>query len=235
LEASDPEAYLALHELRDDTRLVRHRDYLAYLLDQRAKIEAEEHPWEAGDVATFKREHEADPRSAHALHRICLKRLKEIKNDVEAADFPVGGDVRGEESEEELQKWFARKLDENSRNRYSVVREAEIHGRNRPDIRLYVPAVPPITIEIKWAHDWSFNQLLDSLDDQLVNRYMRASGAEHGVFLVANGQAGRSWRRGRRHYGFIDMVSILQEQATKLTVEKANVVDVQVISVDFTL
>lgn len=58
-----------------------------------------------------------------------------------------------------------------------------IAEEQRPDIQVQHPEAGSVSIEIKWATDWTFNQLKDALEDQLVSRYLKAHDANHGVLV----------------------------------------------------
>ncbi|NBC19111.1 MAG: hypothetical protein GVY18_17550 [Bacteroidetes bacterium] len=205
-------------------------------MDERAEMDAEDEPWQPSDVVDFARNHEVDPRSADALFKIGHKRLLDIKDHVENDDFSIRADLKSDDSEEKLQKWLANQLRDRSRDRYKVVREEEVDRKKKPDIRLHVPGLQPTTIEIKWAHDWSFTELSQALSDQLVDQYMRSNNSRHGILVLANAELGRTWKpEPARSLDFESVVSELREQAQAIYDSRRDIDALKVFGIDFTV
>jgi hypothetical protein len=94
--------------------------------------------------------------------------------------------IDSERSDEyELQRFVARELERESRGLYSLERESEVIDEKRTDIRIKSNALGPVTIEVKWADRWSFDDLVGKIQTQLVDQYLRARRSRHGVYLVA--------------------------------------------------
>lgn len=231
--SQDPDAYSVVRKLLDDPHMAGERDWLLRLLDERAGKDAEDLPWQASDVPEFETLYESTPRSGHALFRICLSRLGDIKGLVESDDFSKRREVRLDGEESELQVWFAGKLQDYSRGRYVVIREPEVDARKKPDIRLVTPQVDPSTIEVKWAHNCSYNELKDALATQLVGTYMRSNKSRHGVLLLGNGNAARRWEIDGRSEDFNGVVSSLSRLAQNVLDNDANVDGLTVLGIAF--
>src|SRR5205823_12195825 len=86
--------------------------------------------------------------------------------------------------EAELRKWLQRKLRERARGKYTVPQEAEIDLQQRPDLRLENPRTPAVSIEVKWAHNWSVSELIAGLTTQLADQYLRAHNAKYGIYVL---------------------------------------------------
>jgi hypothetical protein len=183
----------------------------------------------------FEVENEADPQTTEDLFRIGCSRLQEIKYDVEESDNSLRGEVHKDDDEIMLRKWFARKLNDRSRKRYTAIQEEEIESRQRPDIRLETPGLPPVSIEIKWAEEWTLPRLLERLEQQLVGQYMRDYKVRCGVYLL--GYIGRKvhWEdpaAGKRRI-FPEVVEILERRAAEIAETDPRVSDLRVMGIDF--
>ena len=113
-----------------------------------------------------------------------------------------------------------------------MVRETEVDNKKKPDIRLLHLNLPPISIEVKWAHKWSINKMEGSLLNQLVGQYLKAAGSTHGVFLLVNAKQDRTWRIEKENLNFKDLLDHLRNKARKLESNEAGVARLEVIGID---
>lgn len=235
----EPEVYGVLQGLRSHPAMQGRLEWLRRLVAGRLEKEAEQ-PWLVQDVLAFEREHEAMPRSAEALYRLGLARLDDLKGDVEHHMFSTRGELDGSEGEEALQLWTAGKLSGASRGRYACAREPQTDRGKRPDVQLSVPGLPPVPVELKWAHDWSYSQLRHALEHQVVELYLHGPGLRHGILVLANGrksngQPRQEWRPDNRPgLSFTELVKDLQDVALAI-LERAERLDgLAVVGIDFT-
>ena len=129
---------------------------------------------------------EKAPANDAELNTLVLWRLEDLQDLVQDADFPMRNVIDAQRSDEyDLQRFVARELERESRGLYSVERESEVVDDKHTDIRIKSNSLGPITIEIKWADGWSFDELVGKLEVQLVHQYLRARGSRHGIYLVA--------------------------------------------------
>jgi hypothetical protein len=225
-----------LIELADEPVLARLRDWILNLIDRRVEQDADLEPWSGNDLRDFAANHEVDPKNDRELYGIVCKRLNELKNDVEKADKSFRSDLRLGDNENLLRKWVARWLVERSRKRYTVPEEEEIDLRERPDIRVENPKTDPVSIEVKWADNWTLEELLERLENQLAGQYLRAHNTHYGVYLLGYVGKKQSWKdkTGNVDRSFDEVVKIIRERAEQLTRQRANIGDLYVISFDFT-
>jgi hypothetical protein len=231
------EADKVLNEFLQEPTLATYRDYILHLLDQRAERQAELPPWIPVDIRTFAEEYEIDPKTDRDLFNITCRRLDEIKHDVERGDNSIRTDMHVDYDERKLRIWLARKLQERSRDRYTVPQEEEIDRRERPDLRIEKPGMAPVSIEIKWADKkWTLPQLLERLENQLVGQYLRDDKSRYGIYLL--GYIGRKkiWEHpdNSSHLSFGQVVAMIDKRAKEIVAEQRNIEDIAVISLDFT-
>jgi len=236
-QSESAEADDVLHEFLDEPALAAHRDYILHLLDQRAERQADSPPWNPEDILAFAKDYETDPKTDRDLFKIACRRLYEIKNAVEKADKSVRFEMHEEYDERKLRIWLASKLQERSRNRYMVPQEEEIDRRERPDLRVERPGMAPVSIEIKWADkDWTLQDLLNGLENQLVGQYLRDDNSRYGIYLL--GYIGRKnfWvdPDNSSRLSFDQVVIMINDRAKAIVAERRNVEDIAVISMDFT-
>ncbi|MDD2583300.1 MAG: hypothetical protein PHR66_15035, partial [Desulfuromonadaceae bacterium] len=233
-DSKKPDAFSLMQQLLDEPLLASRKDYILHLLDVKAENDAETTAWEPSDIAKFMRDHEAPPRSTDDLFRIALKRLAIIKDGVEHDDFSQRGDLRPGDPEEKLQLWLARQLEERARDIYKVEREPEVDRKKKPDIRIDTAGLGPVTIEIKWAHDWSYNDLERALQEQLVGQYMKTNKSRHGILILATYEVKRQWQPPSGiKINFGQLVDMLQSQARDILKNRLDIDGLEVVGIDF--
>lgn len=190
-------------------------------------------PWSAGVFNRYEKHHEHPPRSAQELFRIALDRLDDIKRDIETGDFSER-DLFTTDLEYPIQRWLAGRLERESRQAYTVVREEETDDQQRTDIRLHHPNAGMVTIEVKVADSWSFTEMTAALEKQLVGQYMKSAESNHGI-LVACRITKKHWvpenRTGR--VDFPGLIAHLNGMAQEITTQDLEVEALQAIGIDF--
>lgn len=232
-QSTSKEAFSALHQLLDNPYMISIRDWLLQLLDKRAEMDAEGPVWKAGDIAVFMRDYEIEPRSSDALYQMALDRLDDVCLSIESTDFSKRKDLREGDTEETFQVWLAAELKASSRKKYEVIREEEVDRKKKPDIRLHIPGLQPVTIEIKWAHSWSYSELETALVDQLIGQYMKANSSRHGVFVIGN-IAKHTWRpEPGIQLDFAGLLTRLKTKAGTELTQRNNIDGIEVVGIDF--
>jgi hypothetical protein len=230
----DASVYRVLTDLRDDPKLIAYRERFDIAAQARLIADAESPAWRARDIAAFAEKFEIVPRSSNDLFRMCMNRLEDIKGSVEGDDFSFRIDMRRTDPESRLQNWLAAKLLEGARGSYAVVREPEVDRQNMPDIRLVSPNVGPVTLELKWAHDWSAKALDAVLPDQLVGKYMKDRKSKHGILVLASAYPTRRWKTGGSDLmDFKQLVERISAQAKEVLASRSDLENVAVVSIDF--
>jgi hypothetical protein len=229
------EAEDTLRILAENPLFKTFRDWILNLIDRHAGMDADEAPWQPKDIRIFAQEHETNPRSEHDLFKIACKRFSDIKDEVERGDISARNDLHPDDPESRLRSWLARQLRERSRDRYTVPQEEEIDLEQRPDLRIEAPGMGPISIEIKWADNWSLTKLEEGLVDQLVGKYLRAPSSKYGIYLLGYKKTKNYWEDpgNQERLSFEGVVEKLRALAMDLD-EKLDEIDgLHVVSIDF--
>jgi hypothetical protein len=230
------EAFEVLRDLLCEPSMAESADWIEHLLDNRRLREAEAEPWVAEDIRVFEQEHEIEPKTDRDLFAIARKRLNDVKHDVEKAENSLRTDIRIDDAESVLRQWLQRELRRRSRNRYVVPQEEEIDQQHRPDLRLHNPRTAPVGMEVKWAHKWSLAQLLERLENQLIDQYLRDHHAHYGVYIIGRiDPSQQHWIDPETHerVSFERLIEILQNRARSLVLRSQNVEDILVVAIDF--
>jgi len=231
----DPQADDLLHDFSEDPIFIHYRDYILHLIDQRVELSSEAIPWQPEDIQEFMQEHETSPHSAYELFKIACKRFSSIKDEVESGDISSRYDLHYDDQEPRLRSWLARQLRPLSKKHYTVSQEEEIDLEQRPDLRIEAPDMGPVSIEVKWANNWSLNQLREGLIDQLIGKYLRASDSNYGIYVLGyKGNKRQYWkdRSGRRVY-FNELAQYLQDIAEAEVKHRNYNIGLKVFSINF--
>lgn len=232
-QSDDPGAMAMLQGLLTCPELAAHRDWLLHLIDQRIISDADYAVWEPVALREFARSYETDPRTDAELFRILLNRLTDIKDDVEHSDNSLREEVQLGAKESVLRRWLARKLNERSRQRYTIPQEEEIDQEERPDLRAENPHTEPVSIELKWADNWTVNELLERLENQLVGQYLRAHNSRYGIYVLATDGRKGHWESSNGKLNFNQVIERVARRAEELKRTRPSIGDMRVVSIDF--
>ena len=227
------EPHRTLEELAYTPGLEDERSRLLALAEQQASRDCEP-KLRARDVPEWERTCLAPPETADNLFRIALRRLETLRRDIEKGDFS-NRQLFGPATEEVyLQKYVANRLRIEARSQYTVHREEEVDLQKRTDIRLWYPNDLVSTIEVKCANKWSYNELVDSLKNQLVGKYMRDRNSRHGVLLVGHLGGREHWKApDGKDLPFNDLIEALQKEADRIASSDSHVSSLAVAGIDF--
>jgi hypothetical protein len=232
-QSEDPSATVLLQGLLHCPELAPQRDWLLHLIDQRIVSDADYLAWEPAAIRQFACEHEPDPRTDAELFRIVLNRLEDIKYDVERSDNSLREEVQHGADEYTLRRWLARKLEERSRQRYTIPQEEEIDQEQRPDLRAENPNTAPVSIELKWADNWTLAQLLERLENQLVVQYLRAERSRYGIYVLGTDGRQRHWRSPEGNLTFDQVIERIMRRAEELKRTRPGIGDLRIVAIDF--
>jgi hypothetical protein len=139
--------------------------------------------------------------------------------------------------ETELRRWLARKLKERARARYTIPQEEEIDQALRPDLRAENPATDPVSMELKWAENWTLAELRERLENQLVGQYLRDHNSRYGIYVIAtDGRGKQRWQSlGGKLIEFKAVVESVAEFAREFAATRGDLSGLTVVGIDFRL
>ena len=233
-DTNEAEAGDVLRELMNEPLLATYRDYIHHLIEKHSQQFADLPKWRARDVRAFATTFQREPQTDTDLFRLGVRRLENIKAWVETGEDSPRADVRPELKETGVRRWLARQLVKQNEPKIIVPEEWEIDAAKRPDLRLAVPGIAPVSIELKVADEWSLNELLERLENQLVGQYLRDHRSRYGIYALALFNKERTWKDTSGN--LVDahcMVSMLQARAAQIVSTRPDIHQVKVISVCF--
>lgn len=230
----DPEIEPVLQGFLSEPLLSHLSDYIRHLLEKHREQLAEGPPWRATDVRTFATEFERDPQNDADLFRIGRRRLFDLKRWVEIGEDSPRREVHVEDNESGFRDWLRRKLNETARGRYVVPPEWEIVG-GRPDLRLVIPDASPVSLELKIADNWTLQELLEGLEEQLVGTYMRDFHARYGIYVLALFNREREWEplEAGPRIDSTQMLGILHKRVKEILDARLDISGLEVVLIHF--
>lgn len=207
------------------------RERMQILALRRAAADAESVPWNPADIANFALDGEKRPTTARDLFALACDRLDDIKYDLEDGDASISKILQRVDQETELRVWFSDKLRDMARGKYSIAPEEELADAKRPDIRVHVPEIDaPCVIELKISDNWSYQEHIERLHNQLVGQYLRDVRSSFGVFLLVR-RYKQHWRSGGM-LTFGELTNHVQEEADRIIKERPDLDAIKVVGID---
>jgi|GEM_PF-6761065 len=228
------DAHNALLELIAHPDVASIKDAFERAVDRHASRAVESDAWELADVRDFATFYNRDPVNAYELFRLVHERLEDIKDNIETDDFGDKGLLDAGSDETRLQRYFAGRVDRESHQRYSVVREPEVANHKKPDFRVYHPKAGMATVEVKPldATRYSFESLKDTISTQLVGQYMKAARSRHGILLLCLLKKDRTWDIAGKKSSFAELLAALRTEAARVQAANTNVERLAIVGVD---
>jgi hypothetical protein len=194
MKASGPEALSAKLALAADPLFERLRDRIAALAQDRLAAEIDSSAWTPMEVATLLARKELSPKTTTDMAQLLVDRLDDLQELLLKDTGPRAG-WASIDDENTLRPMIARELEVASREAYIVDQEAVTADGKETDIRLRAVSGYQATIELKVGEkERSARELCDTIEDQLVKKYMAHRDARTGCLLVSVADSGKSWR-----------------------------------------
>jgi len=193
MKASGPEALSAKLALAADPLFERLRDRIAALAQERLAAEIDSSAWTPTEVATLLSRKELSPKTTTDMAQLLVDRLDDLQELLLKDTGPRAG-WASINDENTLRPMIARELEVASREAYTVDQEGVTADGKETDIRLRAVSGYQATIELKVGEKGrSARELCDTIDDQLVKKYMAHRDARTGCLLVSVADPGKYW------------------------------------------
>lgn len=203
----------------------------------------EDAPWSENKIVSFELDDYVEPTNADELFDITVSKLLDIKEDIETSDYSIrdlyqdlkvsgiATESKKTTKEKHFQKYLLMELRRISNKLYSAVREPEADNNKKPDLQIWNKSWC-INIECKIADNWTLKDLKNSIDEQLIERYLKHPKYQHGVFLLARIQRD-NWSR----LNFDKLIAELQRYANsaRARTRYGHIKDIKVIGIDYAI
>ncbi|MBO6764431.1 MAG: hypothetical protein JJ918_05750 [Maricaulis sp.] len=155
------------------------------------------------DAIRFLNDQSKPPTTVEEFRRLCQSHIETLLEKLHSSDDDESAFFRrGASEESDLRNWLAARLREVGERFYTVIREQEVAGEKRPDLRLHsrVEALGKVSVEIKLAdkRHWTGNQLVNTPDEQLSNQYLFEASSHTGVYVLVNASLPRKAMKDKK-------------------------------------
>lgn len=173
------------------------------------------------------------PSNPKELYEHIIAKLIDIKIDFEEGDYsPFRLLISKNINEEIIRNFIGRELSQKSRNKYSLSQEDELADDKRPDLRIYGNGFNcTLPIEMKIADNWSGNELIEAMNNQLCKDYMMDTGTSHGIYLLIK-KSKKTWVFGGKQINFEDFVVRLNQISTEGNYASSKGKPIKIIGID---
>ena len=160
---------------------------------------------------------EAPASTNEAIFAIMKDRLSDL-DDLLLCDASPREAWAGILDEKVMRREIARELRHASNSIYTVDQEAVTADEKETDIRLRsVNSKHEAVIELKLGDRRTFKDLRDTIENQLVRKYMAAEHSKAGVLLVTLAKD-RHWKVENRFIQADELLSLLKDEAARVQV-----------------
>jgi hypothetical protein len=224
------QAHLVLKDLLRDRALTTHYELLTRALEKQIAnaVEAARQTWSEEHVVSTERGDECRPRTLADLDVLVRRHLVDVGRLVMNDDFSYRRLFLPDTAEREIQLWVASCLRTRARGSYGIVRENVVDLDKEVDISAHVAGVGTIPIEIKPLGPYSVTKLVNTIDQQLLRRYMSPPDRQFGVLLLVRRERLR-WRHGGRSVELGRVVELLREHSQKVAASTGKTITVALI------
>jgi hypothetical protein len=233
-EIAGKEAFVALSEIAAAHPNAPSRPWVDRHAVEKAEKDADLSAWTPVQVRDFYDHLDRTPGTHRELADLAIRRLLDLKDDLENGDDSVANILQRVEQEPEMRNYLAHALREKARGRFTVTQEEEFADEQRPDLRFHGAGFDaPVPAELKLAERWSGPELIERLENQLSGDYLRDNRSARGVFVLVNRTAGRHWDMpsGDR-VDFNGLLDALRGHWTGIAAQHTRVEDITVIGID---
>ena len=194
IQATGADAFQAKLELASDPMFAHAKDRIAALAQERLAEETDASVATMPELARLFHGRELAPVTSTDMAHLLSDRLDDLQGLMlqDTAPRAAWAMVTDENS---LRPAIALQLDQMSRGAYTVDQESVTTDGKETDIKFRALSGYQATIELKIGEKLrSGKELRDTIEDQLVNKYMAARNARTGCLVVTVANATKRWR-----------------------------------------
>ncbi len=231
------ESYVVLKELAENDPVENLRSWIKKSAREKAEEEADLKPWSSVQFYNFSTTQEYTPSTHHDLYDLAVRRLFDLKHDLEDGDNSSAPSLIKEKSETMIRNHIGGWCRDKSMGRYSISQEEELSDGKRPDIRFVGSGFDaPVPIELKLADNWGGPYLFERLENQLCKDYLRDNRSNYGIYLLVYRGEKTIWQipNGNKKANFGDLIEALKSHWDKISKDFINVEHVEIIAIDLT-
>jgi hypothetical protein len=208
-------AYSALHDLSEQPVVGDRTHRFKQLARSIAERDSDFSAWTETQCHDFEKQHLLPILVAADLYRAVQSTIADIRFDLENADSSsllVLKKLNSKEANEDaLAQYLIEQLRLRSKSRFHVNKESEVKDDKRPDIVISsTSSAFEVAIEVKQADSWTLPELVEALEVQLAEDYLKPESRRYGIlFLADHGRKGWNSLVDNKSIGFDEVLKVL--------------------------
>jgi len=193
----------AFERLAKSRTLASYRDTFLYQIELMRRGAGRRHEFSPDEAIGFLNDQSKAPATVEEFRKLCQSHLATLLERLHTSDDDESAFFRrGEAKEGDLRNWLAARLRDVGERYYTVIREQEVAGEKRPDIRLHsrVDALGKVSVEIKLADmmHWTGDQLVNTPGEQLSKQYLFEPSSHTGIYVLVNAARPRKVEKDKK-------------------------------------
>ncbi|QVQ39244.1 NACHT domain-containing protein [Pseudochrobactrum algeriensis] len=198
-----PDAIDALARLSRSKQLSSYRDTFLYQIELMRRKSGRRAELSRDEAIQFLNDQSKPPASVEEFRKLCQIHLEALLEKLHTSDDDESAFFRrGHAKEGDLRNWLAGRLRDVGERYYTVIREQEVAGEKRPDLRLHsrFEFLGKVSVEIKLAEmkHWTGNQLVSTPSEQLSNQYLFETSSHTGIYVLVNASHPRKVEKDKK-------------------------------------
>ena len=215
--AQGEEAWAAKLEMAADPLCEHFKDRILAVAEENWAQEIDADAFDEAQAVALDRSGEAPASTNKAMFAIMRDRLSDL-DDLLLHDASPREAWAGISDERVMRREIARELGHAAKSIYTVDQEAVTADEKETDIRLRsVTSNHEAVIELKLADKRTARDLRDTIEDQLVKKYMAAENSRSGALLVTLAKV-RTWDHPdeKRRINVEELLTLLRDEAERV-------------------
>ncbi|MDJ0627019.1 MAG: hypothetical protein QNJ44_02065 [Rhodobacter sp.] len=186
-----PDAVSAFGRLARAKALSSYRHTFLYQIELMKRGAGRRPELSPDEAIQFLNDQSKPPATVDEFRKLCQTHLETLLERLHTSDDDESAFFRrGEAKEGDLRNWLAARLRDVGERYYTVVREQEVAGEKRPDLRMHsrVDALGKVSVEIKLADmkHWTGDELVNTPGEQLSKQYLFEPSSHTGIYVLVN-------------------------------------------------
>jgi len=217
LNIKGEEGWAAKLEMAADPLCSYFKDRILAVAEERWAAEIDSEIFDDAQAVALDQTGEAPPSTGEAMFAVMVDRLQDLDEELLRDTSPREAWSRIAD-EKAMRRVIAHELNHLSKGLYKIDQEAVTADEKETDIRLRSISSPhEAVIELKLADERTADDLLTTIENQLVTKYMAAETSRAGCLLVTLARQ-RTWHHpdAKHVIDFAQLVALLKEEASRV-------------------
>jgi hypothetical protein len=217
LASKGEEGWSVKLEMSADPLCAHFKDRILAIADESWAEEVDADAFSDGQAIALDRSGEAPPTTNETMFSLMVDRLEDI-DDLLLRDVSPRESWAKITEERVMRREISRELSHLANGAYTIDQEAVTADEKETDIRMRSTAsLHEAIIELKLADDRTAQDLLDTLETQLVTKYMASETSRSGCLLITLAKE-RKWDNpsGGPRLNFLKLVELLRNEALRV-------------------